>query len=211
MLNPQDRMKERKNEGKSEIPEDGERTEFVTQEQRCALAVVGFERYRSSGKGTPGILVRFVTLNGPEPGKAAERTFWDTPNAIGQFLDFVLALGHTEPFDHTNDDVLNGIFTKNAVNCSIQGEGWVDRDGNERTTYRPAFFSVFKGKPASSWNPLVEKGEEGWDRYVKWRTNNPRPEPGSGGGGGGGGGQGGGGGGGGGGQGGGRYSDEIPF
>lgn len=174
MIDPKERMKARKEAGMSEVPEDGERTEFVQSECTVPGAVVGWEHFESSKKGTPGLLVRFVVLEGPEVGRATERNFWLTDRAMDQLLDFVLAMGWEEPFDPDNDEHLEKIFSLGAVKIVIRGEDYTDSEGEERTTYRPAFFNRLKGKGKKEWNSIVVAGQAGWDRYVKWRESNPR-------------------------------------
>lgn len=209
LVEPKKRKAERKAEGKSEVPTEGVRTEYVKRAQKTPGAVVGWEHYNSSKKGTPGLLVRFVLLEGQDAGKAAERTFWKTAAAIAQFSDFALAIGYEEPFDPDNDDHLEAMFAKGVVGLDIKEETYTKRNGDEATAARPEWFYVVPGKGKKEWNKLVEAGQKDWERYVAWRANNPRPEPGTGGGGGGGGGNSGGGGGG---YGGGADpDDEIPF
>lgn len=183
-IDPRQRKAAREAEGKSAAPEIGEGPRRVSRECKIPGAVVGWEHYKSSRKGTPGLLVRFVALDGPEAGAITERTFWLTDAAMDQFLDFLLALGHEEPLDPYNDSHLEAAFARGAVMLDVRGESYTTDDGEERTSYRPNWFGVFKGKGKKSWNNLLDEAVAGWDRYVEWRRNNPRPEPGSGGGGG---------------------------
>lgn len=176
--NPADRMKAREAKGQSATPELNEGPARISRECRVPGAVVGWEHYESSRKGTPGLLVRFVALDGPEAGKIAERTFWLTDAAVDQFLDFVLALGHTEPIDPYNDDHLGSAFSRGAVMMDVRGESWQDRNGNERTSYRPAWFGAYRGEGSKAWNEIMEQAEEGWNRYIAWRAKNPRTAPG---------------------------------
>lgn len=182
-INPNERRQERKEKGWSEDPELGEGPPRVGREQRCPGAAVGFERFKSSEKGTPGLMVRFVALSGPDAGKITDRNFWLTQKAIGQFTDLVLAYGWTEPLNTDNDDHLEALFARGAVMMQIKGEdrSWTDDDGEEHETtrYSPAFFAKFKGQPADDWDEHVQAGQKYWDEYLKWRKENPRPKPGS--------------------------------
>ena len=179
MIDPRKRAAAREAEGKSATPELGEGTPRIECECRVPGAVVGWEHYKSSRKGTPGMLTRFVCLDGPDAGKITETTFWLTDAALDQFADFLLCLGHNEPVDPYNDDHLADAFGKGAVMMDVKGENYTDRDGNPRTSYRPAWFGKYNGKGNEKWNAIMEASEAGWSRYVEWRRNNPRPEPGS--------------------------------
>lgn len=185
MIDPRRRKAARKESGQSETPELGESAKRVSRECKIPGCVVGWEHFKSSQKGTPGLMVRFVALEGPDAGATTERNFWLTDRAMDQFLDFLLALGHEEPLDPYNDDHLEAAFSRGAVMMDIKGEDYTDRRGNDRTSYRPAWFGVYKGRDKAEWNKLLEEATKGWAAYVKWREQNPRPQPGSGGGGGG--------------------------
>jgi len=176
MVDPRKRQAERKADGQSEVPELGEGVKRVQSECRVPGAVVGWEHYESSKKGTPGLLVRFVALEGPESGGICERTFWLTDRAVGQLADMMICLGHLDPFDPQNNDHLERAFAKGAVMMDIKGEKWEDqKTGEERTTYRPAWFGKMpKGSGKKEWNEHMVEAEEGWGRYLTWRQNNPR-------------------------------------
>lgn len=215
MYDPRKRKAARKADGKAEVPTLGDGQKWLKTECRVPGAVVGWEHYESSKKGTPGLLIRFVVLDGPDAGSICETTFWLTRLAMDMFGDFLLALGHEEPLDVTNDGHLEKAFGLGAVMMDVKGEDYQNKDDETRTSYRPEWFGKFTGKGSKSWNPLVESAEKGWNAYVKWRSENPRQAPSSdsGGGYGGGGYSDGGGGGGGGSKPKGRFSDDddIPF
>jgi len=180
-IDPRKRREARRAAGQSDNPELGSGGPVrLSRECKIPGAVVGWEHYKSSRKGTPGLLVRFVALDEPDAGKIAERTFWLTDAAVDQFADFLLSLGHEEPVDPYNDAHLEAAFSRGAVMMDVRGEGWTTREGEERTSYRPAWFGVYKGKGQKAWNEILDEAIQGWDRYVEWRRNNPRPEPGSG-------------------------------
>jgi len=181
LIDPKKRQAEREAEGKSSKPELGEGTKRIDRECRIPGAVVGWEHFESSRKGTPGIMVRFVALSGPDVGKVTERNFWLTDAATAQFADFLLALGHEEPLDPYNNEHLEVAFAHGAVMMDIKGEEYQDKNGNPKMSYRPAWFGEFTGKGEKSWNKVLEGAEEGWNNYVGWRANNPRKAAGSGG------------------------------
>lgn len=181
LIDPRKRQAERKAEGKSEKPELGSGTKRVARECRVPGAVVGWEHFESSKKGTPGLMVRFVVLNGPDAGKVTERDFWLTEAATAQFADFLLALGHEEPLDPYNNEHLEVAFAHGAVMLDIRGEDYVNGKGEDRTSYKPAWFGEFTGKGETAWNAVLEEAEKGWNAYVGWRANNPRKAAGSGG------------------------------
>lgn len=181
IIDPKKRRQERVAEGKSADPELGEGgTTRIRTECRVPAAVVGWEHYRSSAKGTPGLLVRFVALEGPEAGAVTETTFWLTDAAISRLADLIVALGNTEPVDVTDDDALEAAFSRGAVMMEVKGRTYTV-NGQERTTYEAAWFGRYEGKGSKAWNEHVAQATEGWTRYVQWRQRNPRPEPGSGG------------------------------
>ena len=183
LIDPRARAAERKAEGKSEKPELGAGTKRIDRECRIPGVVVGWEHFESSRKGTPGIMVRLVAVTGPDVGKITERNFWLTDAATAQFADFLLSLGHEEPLDPYNNDHLEVAFSHGAVMMDIKGEDYTDKDGNTKTSYRPAWFGEFTGKGEKSWNKVLEDAEEGWNHYIAWRKTKPRPAAGSGGGG----------------------------
>lgn len=220
-IDPKARKKDREDKGWTD---DGPSTDFLRTEGKFRMAVAGWERFRSSQKGTPGLMVRLVIVEGPQAGHVVDRNFWLTPNALDQLADFALAFGYEEPFDEHSDDAMDKIVVHGTgvVMGTVKGEGYQKRDGSAGTRYECKFFGTYKGTKKDSWTEFIKKGEDSFGRYLQWRTANPRPEPGqtpTGGGynrgGGGGGGNQGGGGGGYGGQGGqgGGYEDDggIPF
>lgn len=187
-IDPRKRRAAREAAGESAVPELGAGVRRISRECKIPGAVVGWEHYNSSRKGTPGLLVRFVALADPDAGAITERTFWLTDAATDQFLDFLLALGHDEPIDPNNNDHLEVAFAKGAVMMDVKGEEYTyEKDGEEktRTSYRPAWFGAFKGKSSKAWNKVLEDAEKGWSAYCEWRKKNPRDEPSGGGGGGG--------------------------
>ena len=214
-VDPNARANERKEQGWSEVPEEGKRAEWVSMAQRAPLAAVGWEIYEA-GTGTPGILVRFVVLAGPDKGKITERTFWLSDGARSQLADFALAIGFREPFDDEDENDLQRLFTKGALMGEIKEDSFRNqRTGKIVTKFRPDSFYPLPSdrKPSADWNAIMEAGEAGWARYQKWRETHPRGEEAQWGGdqGGGGGGSGGGAAQGGGGGRGGGYDDDIPF
>lgn len=180
MIDPKKRRSAREAEGKSATPELGKGPQRINRACRIPGAVVGWEHYKSAVKGTPGLLVRFVALDEPDAGAITEKTFWLSEAALDQFADFLLALGHEEPVDPNNNDHLEVAFSRGAVMMDVKGESYTDREGNERTAYRPEWFGVYRGKGKKEWNEILKAAEEGWGRYIEWRGKNPRPEPGSG-------------------------------
>lgn len=194
-LDPNARAEARKAEGKSEVPELGGQTERINRNTRVLLAPCGWEHYESTKKHTPGVLVRWVALEGPDAGKVTERTFWKSDAAADQFLDYCLAAGYREPIDWDDDDDLEALFTggdsKGVVLADIKVEDtWTRNDGTEVKTYRPAWFGPSNvpkpsAEQAKRWNALIKAAEEGWDRYMQWRETHPRGQSRGGGGGGG--------------------------
>lgn len=174
MVNPQQRQQERKDRG---LDKDFPQTEWLKEEYRGPAVIVGWEHYRSSKKGTPGTLVRFVCLDGPNAGKVCEGTLWKTQKAIGTFADLALALGWTEPFDPDNDDHLASIFSKGAIRLTVKSETYTNNSGEDKTSYKPAYYDPFRGSKEKAWGPLYATAKEGWNSYSGWRAENPRPEP----------------------------------
>lgn len=217
-IDPRQRKKKLEEEGRS--LEDNAGGGRINEECDIIGVCVGFERFESSGKGTPGIMVRFVSVEGPHAGKVTDRNFWLSEKAVEQFIDLGLCFGYEEPWDPDDDDHVEKVLTDaplKAVKVIIKGKEGLDG----KTRYEPAFFRKLRSggeELKDAWTKHIEAGEKSWDAYLKWRESNPRPAPGSApqqtSGGGGrrqedtGGGYGGGGGG----EGGGGYADDdIPF
>lgn len=213
-IDPKERKKEREDKGWSE---DGPGTNFLRQTGKFPMAVCGWERFHSSQKGTPGIMIRFVVVEGPNAGEVIDRDFWLSERALAQLADFALAFGFEEPFDEHSDDDMERIVSHGVgvVNVVVKSEGYTKSDGSAGTKFIPNFFNPYRGAAKDSWGEWITKGEASFQAYLQWRTNNPRPKPGDAPRGQGGGGRGGAGGGtsgsyGGGGQGGGGGSYEPP-
>jgi len=192
-VDPRARAKERAEKGYSD---DGPSTTFLRATGKFPMAVAGWERFNSSQKGTPGLMVRLVAVEGEHAGDVMDRDFWLTQNALFQLADFALAFGYEEPFNEHDDDDLERVITHGlgVIVVTVQAEGYTKNDGSAGTRYNAAFFGKYKGQKKDSWGEHIKAGEKSFEGYLRWRENNPR---GSGGGGsrrGGGGGGGGGGG-----------------
>jgi len=175
---PKKRKEQLKNEGRDLEDSGGGRIE-----EECDIigVVVGFERFESSGKGTPGIMVRFVAVEGPHAGKCSDRNFWLSEKAVDQFIDLGLCFGYEEPWDPDDDDHVEKVLTDaplKAVKVVIKG-----KEGNDgKTRFEPTFFRKLRsGADAikKEWEAPIAAGEKSWDGYLKWRENNPRPAPGA--------------------------------
>lgn len=176
-IDPKKRKQEREDKGWTD---DGPGTDFMRTEGKFPMAVAGWERFRSSQKGTPGLMVRLVVVEGPQAGHVTDRNFWLTPNALEQLADFALAFGYEEPFDEHSDDALDKIVVHGTgvVMGTVKGEGYTKRDGSAGTKYEVRFFGTYKGTKKDSWNEFIKKGEGSFGAYLQWRAANPRPEPG---------------------------------
>jgi hypothetical protein len=177
MIDPKARAKERKDKGYSD---DGPSTSFLRATGKFTMAGCGFERFNSSAKGTPGIMIRLVVVEGDHAGDVLDRDFWLTQNALFQLADFALAFGFEEPFDEKSDDDIEKIMTSGlgVVVVKVQAEGYAKNDGSAGTKYNAAFFSPYKGAAKDSWQEHIQAGEKSFNGYLKWRTNNPRATPG---------------------------------
>ncbi len=177
-IDPKKRAKEREEKGWSD---DGPSTSFCRTEGKFPMAVAGWERFRSSAKGTPGIMFRLVVVEGEHAGEVVDRNFWLTENALGQLADFALAFGYEEPFDENNDDDMDRVVTHGTgvVLGTVKGEGYQKPDGSAGTRYEARFFGRYKGQKKVAWDQYIKQGEDSFVRYLKWREANPRPLPGS--------------------------------
>lgn len=179
-------------EAKGWTDEGGGGPDRLREEGKFLLGVVGWEFFKSSGKGTPGVMIRFVVLEGPRTGAIIDVDFWLTDKARQSLGALALANNHEDPFDDESNEGLEQVFpadVANAVQGTVKAETYNKQDGTVGTSYKVAFFNKYKGaKKEEEWKPIMEEALVGWDKYGEWRQKNPRKAPGSGGGSGGGGG-----------------------
>lgn len=181
-IDPKKRKQEREEKGWSD---DGPSTNFLRTEGKMPMAVGGWERFKSSQKGTPGIMIRLVVVEGQHAGSVIDRNFWLTEKALEQLADFALAFGYEEPFDEHSDDALEKIVCNGTgvVMGTVKGEHYQKDDGSAGVRYEAKFFGPYRGTKKESWAEYVKLGEDSFARYGQWRANNPRALPGQGGGG----------------------------
>jgi hypothetical protein len=192
-IDPRKRAQERKEKGW----DDNAGSQKIKEECKFLGAVAGFERFESAQKGTPGIMVRFVAVDGPLAGHVIDRDFYLTENALGFLADLALAFGYEEPFDENNDEDLEAVFQHGAGVCfiTVKRETYEKTGGGQGEKFAPAFFAKSRfTEPKAEWDAFIDQGIKSFDAYLKWRESNPRKAPGQGGGGQGGGQRGGGGG-----------------
>jgi len=177
MIDPKARAKERKDKGYSD---DGPSTSFLRATGKFTMAAVGIERFNSSAKGTPGLMIRLVVVEGDHAGDVLDRDFWLTQNALFQLADFALAFGFEEPFDEKSDDDIEKIITSGlgVVTVKVQAEGYTKSDGSAGTKYNADFFSRYAGEAKDSWKEYLDSGEKSFNGYLRWRANTPRATPG---------------------------------
>jgi len=144
---------------------------------------VAFERYESSGKGTPALMIRFVVLDGPEIGKVIDADIYLTGNMY-DLGSLALSLGAPEePFDENDDEAIQKILTDYypTVRASAVVETYEGKDrlklkffGRAAPDKRSAEF-VEQDAQKEAFNTACD----GWEKYIEWRANNPRKTPGS--------------------------------
>lgn len=177
-VDPNARKKEREEKGWSE---DGPGTDFLRVEGKIVLAVAGWERFNSSQKGTPGVMMRFVAVEGEHAGEVVDGKFWLTDAALGALADWAIAFGWEEPFNEKSDDDFDKIvvFGTGVLVGHVKASHFTKKDGTAGVSYEPRFFSKYKGQKKASWAEYIKKGEASFAKYLEWREKNPRPLPGT--------------------------------
>ncbi len=174
-VDPRARAAQREADGIPMREDSGGLFPTVNQELRANAAICGWEHFESSNKGTPGLLVRFVCLDGPQVGETVERSFWKTENALYMLADLALALKWEEPFDESDNDDLEKVFD-GAVKITVKAQDPYEKDdGTIVERYEAAFFNptryTLKEKEDG---PVIEAAEASFSAYLQWRENNPR-------------------------------------
>jgi len=178
VVDPRARQQERKEKGW----DNENTTDRLKEEGKFLFGVIGWERFLSASKGTPGLMIRFIVLEGPRAGAVIDVDFWLTERALGALADLALANGWEEPFDADSDESLELIFPGDRANALIgvvKAEPYTKNDGTAGVSYKIAFFNRYKGvDKEDEWQPIMEQGFTGWEVYTEWRKKNPRKAPG---------------------------------
>lgn len=188
---PNEREKERKESGAPPL-EGGESFARIEQDVKRVIGVaVGWKRFNSGVKGTPGLLVRFVSLDPRFPdGMTCDKQFWLTEGGMRQVGDFALCVPHKEPFDPDSDADLDFIirrwmykshgvphterppFDRGVVHFDVKGETYDGRDGLPKTSYRISFFGKVVALPPpevrEKWPALIKRGMDSWQNYLEF-------------------------------------------
>lgn len=137
------------------------------------LAALGFERYRAS-TGSRCLSVRFLCLRdyakiGDEKHEVFEN-FTMEDRSMWVFINFVRAIGYTEPFDPDEDEDIEAILTAGYVLGTIGVKQWQGKD--------QARIETFAAPPDDGddpeWAAWIEEGEARHQKYLAWREKNPR-------------------------------------
>lgn len=181
MIDPKKRAEERKEKGWSD---DGPGTTFLRTAGKFSMMCVGWEYFQSSGKGTSGLMVRLVVVEGEHAGEVIDRNFWLTPNALDMLADFAGAFGYMEPFDEKDSDAIDKVTSRDfpprlgVIRVTVQAEGYTKNDGSAGTRYEPKFFGPYKGEKKDSWDTYYNGGISSFEAYLAYRERNPRVLPG---------------------------------
>ncbi len=177
MIQPKERADERKAKGYSD---DGPSTQFLQTTGKFTMAVAGWEYFSSAVKGTAGLMIRFVVVEGEHAGEVRDRDFYLTQNALFMLADLALAFGYEEPFDERSDDDIDKVVSHGLGVCTVtvKAEGYQKNDGSSGTKYEPRFFARYKGAAKDTWQEHIDAGIKSFNGYLKWRENNPRATPG---------------------------------
>lgn len=147
------------------------------------FAPVAFERYQSSGKGTPALMFRMVVLEGEYAGNVIDVDMY----LVGEMFDlgtFALCMGHPEePFNEKDDAAIEAMITQyyTAIIGKVMAEQY-----NGKTNYKVKYWS--KAPPDKRTQEFAEQdgpqgifnaAVDGWNNYLEWRAKNPRKAPGS--------------------------------
>lgn len=184
-VDPRARKEERKEKG-WDSGDGGDRLPRLEMEVKGFIAApVGYERFESSGKGTPGLMIRFVVLEEPRGwreedgdivGCIVDKDFWLTGN-MGDLADLAIAMGWDEPFDEKVDAEVDRMLQNGLGACRIttKADTYV-----ERTRYIPAYFNRCTTYEVAQdgWEELIDAGVADFDKYMEWRAKNPRKKPG---------------------------------
>lgn len=144
------------------------------------FVVVGFETYRSSQKGTPGIMFRAVIVDGPEAGKQFNWDVW-LAGSMSSFLELLLVHHFEEPFDASSLTILQKriepIFDGTKVfRGQVKEESYEDREGNDRVKLVMGYLNKSRKQVTPEMKELVQAGYDSWAGYCKWRKDNPRDQ-----------------------------------
>lgn len=179
-VDPKARKAEREENGYDEnggAPRLAQITENCTVE---AAAVCGFERFKSAKKGTPGLMFRFVALNGPYAGKVVDRNYWLSDAAIQQLADLALARGYEEPFDADDDDAVERATMGKPVEIKVKAGSYTKTDGTVVRTGEVAYTNKCKVKAkkeeVADWKARLAAGQADFQHYLDWRETHPRGE-----------------------------------
>lgn len=187
-VDPKARAQERKDNGWGD-GDRGEKIPRVDAKVKALFAACGTERYESSGKGTPALMVRFICVDDPsaekekrasEVGHILDVDFWLTPKALGALADLALAFGWEEPFDENDDDHIDAILQNGsgAIWITTKNEPYNDKD-----RFKAAYYSKYAhAEPNADWEEIIDRGVVSWEDYLAMRAKFPRKAPGTGGG-----------------------------
>ncbi len=172
---PEDRRQERK-----ELGLDGPRADWIREKGKFLACPVGYELFESSKQHTPGLLVRFVIVEGPNIGKVVERNFWRTPNAMSMLGDFSLAMKYDSPWDADEEADVKQVLTHGdrVLLVTVKEETYEDKDGNEKLKYEASFFDAYRRK--FDWTDdlkaMRKEAVTQFQDYMEWRKEHPRGE-----------------------------------
>lgn len=185
-VDPKARREDRKARGLPDPSEAFEPMPWVTADdldkhgEKHTAAVTGWEWYESPKKGTPGLDIRWVIVDGPLAGKQAGSTLWFSTTsdyALDVLADMAICFGWEEPFDERNDDDLEKVFTNGSgllVLVLKTEDSYENSKGDEVTPVKPAFYNASRKKADDEVKALVKRGEAAFNGYLKWREENPR-------------------------------------
>ena len=140
-------------------------------------APVGFERKVSGEKQTPFLCVRFTVLKDYE-GTGDERAevwrnFALTQNAMRFFNEFVVAMGHRDPYDPDDDDDIAKILAKGYVDLEVAPQQWKGARSRTPKVEARSFRKPRSFVAKDEWKEWISTAEKNHASYLAWRAEHP--------------------------------------
>ena len=176
MIDPKDHKKALKEKG-IDIDADPKRSGRLTIPGTFLMAVCGWEFYNSSSKGTPGLMLRVVVVEGPQSGEILDVDLWFS-GSMSSLCEFLLSHGHEEPFDPEDKKKMDDLFARVTQDRLFKGvckEEHSEWNGKTQTKIILRYWYKAKTAPTKEQNEIRNKGMDSWDAYCRWRASNPRP------------------------------------
>jgi hypothetical protein len=121
-------------------------------------AAVGQRRWQAS-TGTPMISMGFIILAGKDGGKRFMERFAETEKAIFRIANWAKATGHHEPFDTSDDNTLEKIMARGAVQAELVEDEYQGKKKIVVGRWRP-----FSGTEDPEWQSMISAAESDFQK-----------------------------------------------